>query len=166
MAYPTEAVFGLGCDPFHWFVVERILELKQRPPGKGLILIAADFEQLRPFVKPLPNRQMRIAFDSWPGPHTWLLPATAAVPPWICGDHDTVAVRVTAHPVAAALCNACNFALASTSANLSGRPPARNALGVRLRFGDQIDYILTGSVGSLSQPTPIRDLATGRIVRS
>ncbi len=166
VAYPTEAVFGLGCDPFDWFAVERILELKQRSVEKGLILIAADFEQLRPFVQPLPDRQMRIAFDTWPGPHTWLLPAADALPSWIRGHHDSVAVRVTAHPVAAALCRACGSALISTSANLSGRPSARSALGVRLRFGDRIDRILSGSVGSDSEPTPIRDLATGRVVRA
>jgi L-threonylcarbamoyladenylate synthase len=166
VAYPTEAVFGLGCDPFDWFAVERILQLKQRSVEKGLILIAADFEQLRPFVRSLSDRQMRIAFESWPGPHTWLLPAAAAaVPPWIRGDHDSVAVRVTAHPVAAALCRACGFALVSTSANLSDRPPARSALGVRLRFGDRVDCILSGSVGPDSGPTPIQDLATGRVVR-
>ena len=165
VAYPTEAVFGLGCDPRDWFAVERILELKQRSVGKGLILIAADFEQLRPFVRSLSDRQMKNAFDSWPGPHTWLLPAAAAVPPWICGDHESVAVRVTAHPVAAALCRACGSALVSTSANLSNRPAARSALGVRLRFGDRIDCILSGSVGPDSGPTPIQDLATGHVVR-
>lgn len=165
VAYPTESVFGLGCDPLDWFAVERILELKQRPVKKGLILIASDFEQLRPLVQALPDGQMQIAFDSWPGPHTWLLPAATALPPWILGDHDTVAVRITAHPTAAALCRACDSALVSTSANLSDRPAARSALGVRLRFGDQIDCILSGSVGRLTGPTPIRDLATGRVVR-
>ncbi len=165
LAYPTEAVYGLGCDPRDWFAVERILALKKRAEEKGLILIAADFEQLLPFVQPLPDHKMRNPLASWPGPSTWLLPAASDLPPWLCGRHATIAVRVTAHPIAAALCRACGSPLISTSANIEGQPPARSALQVRTRFGDRIDCILHGDVGQLSRPTVIRDAASGEIVR-
>ena len=83
IAYPTEAVYGLGCDPLNRDAVERLLRLKNRAQGKGLILIAADFVQLLPFVRRLPPDFMQPVFDSWPGPATWLLPALNSTPDWL-----------------------------------------------------------------------------------
>ena len=166
LAYPTEAVYGLGCDPMDWIAVERILEIKRRPVDKGLILIAADFQQLLPFVKPLSDEELQIPFDTWPGPTTWLLPAAEHTPPWLTGEHETLAVRVTAHPIAAALCRACGSPLVSTSANISDRPPARSALQTRLRLGRHVDHIVSGPVGGKPKPTPIRDLTSGRTLRA
>ncbi len=165
VAYPTEAVFGLGCDPRNEQAVRRLLALKRRPASKGLILIAANFEQLNPFLQPLtPSDQARIA-ASWPGPYTWLIPARTTAPRWLRGRHDTLAVRVTAHPLAAMLCRVCGHPLVSTSANLSGRPPARGALAVRRQLGRHLDYMLPGPTGGAAKPTEIRDLRTGRRVR-
>jgi L-threonylcarbamoyladenylate synthase len=166
IAYPTEAVYGLGCDPLNRSAVLRLLRLKRRPLEKGLILIAADLEQLRPFVAiPSPAIMERIQ-KTWPGPSTWLLPATPDTPPWLTGQHTSLAVRVTAHPLAAALCLACNSPLVSTSANLSGHHPTRTPLGVRRQFGDKIDFLLTGAVGDLKQPTPIRDALSNELIRA
>ncbi|MCA1805354.1 MAG: Sua5/YciO/YrdC/YwlC family protein [Xanthomonadaceae bacterium] len=165
VAYPTEAVYGLGCDPLLGEAVQRLLALKQRPRGKGLILIASDWTQLQPFLLPLtPARQQRL-FATWPGPHTWVLPCRPEVPQWLRGSHDSLAVRITAHPMAAALCSAWGGALVSTSANRSGLPPARSPLRVRQQFGDEIDYLLPGALGGLATPTAIRDGVTGETLR-
>ena len=165
-AYPTEAVWGLGCNPLDAEAVDRILSLKGRPIGKGLILIAADFRQLRPYVEPLHPERMAAVLDSWPGPHTWLLPAAPACPVWLTGAHATLAVRVTAHPIAAALCRTAGMPLVSTSANRAGHPPARTALQVRLGCGDGIDLIVPGPTAGLDRPTPIRDGVTGALLRA
>ncbi|MBL8260118.1 MAG: Sua5/YciO/YrdC/YwlC family protein [Candidatus Competibacteraceae bacterium] len=166
IAYPTEAVFGLGCDPLDGRAVERLLALKRRSAHKGLILIAADFAQLEPFLRALtPSDHARLN-ATWPGPHTWLIPARAATPRWLRGRHDSLAVRVTAHPLAAALCRACGHPLVSTSANLSGRPPARTALAVRRQLGRALDYVLAGPTGGAAKPTAIRDLRSGRQFRA
>ncbi len=165
IAYPTEAVFGLGCDPRDERAVLRLLALKRRPARKGLILIAADFAQIEPFLEPLsPADQSRLA-ATWPGPHTWLIPARPATPRWLRGRHDTLAVRVTAHPLAAALCRICGHPLVSTSANLSGRPPARTALAVRRQLGRHLDHVLAGPTGGAAKPTEIRELRSGKRVR-
>lgn len=165
VAYPTEAVYGLGCDPRNERVVRRLLALKRRTLRKGLILIAADFTQLAPFLQPLSfDEQTRLA-ATWPGPYTWLVPTRADTPYWLRGRHDTLAVRVTAHPLAAALCRACGHALVSTSANFSGRPPARNVLAVRRQLGRSIDALLPGPTGGADKPTEIRDLRSHRLVR-
>lgn len=165
IAYPTEAVYGLGCDPEDGAAVLRLLELKERAIGKGLILIASQFAALQRYLAPIDAMQLKKLQRSWPGPVTWVLPARPATPVWLRGRHSTLAVRVTAHPIAAALCNACGGVLVSTSANISKRPPARSALGVRRRFGTCLDYIVNGPLGGLDKPTPIYDAATGRVVR-
>lgn len=166
IAYPTEAVYGVGCDPRCEVAVRRILALKRRPPDKGMILIAADFSQLEPWLLALaPADRERLAAE-WPGPVTWLVPARLDVPRWLRGAHSTLAVRVTAHPLAAALCRAAGTALVSTSANSAGRRPARSALAVRRQLGRGIDFLLAGALGSARRPSEIRELASGRVVRA
>jgi len=166
VAYPTEAVYGLGCDPANREAVERLLSLKHRPWQKGLILIAADLDALAGWIAE-PGQEIRARVEpTWPGPVTWLLPAAGACPPHVRGEHDSLAVRVTAHPVAAELCRAWGGPLVSTSANRSGGEPAREADGVRMLFGDAVDFVVEGAVGDLGGPTPIRDARTGSLVRA
>lgn len=165
LAYPTEAVYGLGCHPLDPQAVSRLLTLKQRPLNKGLILVAANWEQLQPFVGPLEAALLTPVLGSWPGPHTWLLPAAPDLPVWINGGGDRLAVRVTAHPPARKLCQHFGGPLVSTSANLSGRPPARTPLQVRLRCPGT-DRILCGPTGGLDKPTLIRDALSGKVIRA
>jgi len=161
VAYATEYCFGFGCDPMNRDAVRRLLVLKRRPQSKGLIVLAADASQLVPYVDEIP---LQVA-ASWPGPHTWVLPVKAGVPGWITGHRNTVAVRVTAHAQAAALCRAAHMAIISTSANRGGDVPARTDREVRRRFGKHLDFVLPGQVGDAPAPTPIRDAATGHLVR-
>ncbi len=166
IAYPTEAVYGLGCNPLDPDAVARLLSLKQRPAAKGVILIASDFAQLQPYLAPLDGALQQQVSASWPGPVTWLLPARSDTPYWLRGGHDSLAVRVTAHPAAAALCAAFGGAIVSTSANIGGQRPARSPLAVRRVFGDQLDFILHAPLGGLDRPTEIRDGRSGRVVRA
>lgn len=166
VAYPTEAVYGLGCDPYNAAAVLRLLELKQRSWKKGLILIAAHRSQLDPWLEPVGLCIEQELEQTWPGPVTWLLPARPEVPEWLRGEHTTLAVRVTAHPLAAALCEAFGGPIVSTSANYAGNHAARSALQLQREMGEDIDYILHGKVGDQLRPTEIRDAVSGRIVRS
>lgn len=165
VAYPTEAVWGLGADPWNERACERLLAIKHRSWEQGLILVAADAEQLAPFVDVPSNAAWKRAALTWPGPNTWVFPCTEQTPPWISGDQPSVAVRISAHETVRALCEAFGGALVSTSANRSGRPPALSATQTRLYFGDALDYLLPGSLGGLPRPTSIRDAQTGHILR-
>ncbi len=166
VAYPTEAVYGLGCDPWDRDAVGRILAIKGRGASKGLILIAADLPQLLPFVEPLPGPRMAEILGSWPGPNTWILPARPTTPCWLTGRFDTLAVRVTAHPLAAGLCRAYGGAIVSTSANRARRAPARSAFEVRRALDQAPDYILVGACGGADRPSTIRDGRTGLVLRA
>ena len=166
IAYPTEAVYGLGCDPMDAAAVLRILELKKRPWQKGLILIASDRQQLDPFILPLSQELQTLLDESWPGPITWLLPAHPEVPYWLRGEHNSIAVRVTAHAGTRVLCEAFGRAIVSTSANPATLPPARSPLKVRRYFGDGLGMILHGPLGGRAQPSEIRDASSGRVIRA
>jgi len=162
IAYATEYCFGLGCDPLNRNAVARLLRIKRRSVQKGLILIAADTDQLKKYVEHIPEN----ALATWPGPFTWLLTPRATVPKWITGRHNRLAVRVTAHPEAADLCRAFGSAIVSTSANRAGAKPTRDYRTTVHRFKGELDYILPGRVGSAPAPTPIRDAASGALIRA
>jgi L-threonylcarbamoyladenylate synthase len=165
IAYPTEGVYGLGCLPEDWPAVERVLDIKRRSWRKGLLLIAADLEQIEPFVR-LPRAARRAEIlASWPGPVTWVLEATARTPPWLTGGRPTLGVRITDHPIGSALCERVGSPLVSTSANVGGRPPLRRLLTVRRSLADAVDYVLPGPLGGLAGATIIRDGRTGRVLR-
>lgn len=165
IAYPTEAVYGLGCDPLDHEAVDRLLELKARPESAGLILIADEFSRFEEFVASVDETVAQKALETWPGPVTWLFPKSATCPGWISGEHDTVALRVTSHPVCRQLCEAFGGALVSTSANRSGQDPAREAAQVEWAFGAGIAGIVEGALGGLDRPSEIRDVRSAEVVR-
>lgn len=168
VAYPTEAVYGLGCDPRNEAAFRHLFDLKQRPPTQGVLLIGADFEQVAPYLDlaAVPAANLAAARATWPGPHTWIFPRAADVPPWVAGSHAGIALRFTAHATAAALCRAYGGAIVSTSANPHGEPPARDAATVRQYFGAALNGIVDAPVGNLARPTSITDALTGAVIRA
>ena len=167
IAYPTEAVWGLGCDPWNREAVHQVLEIKQRPVEKGLILVGATEEQFSPLLEPLSLACRKTLSDTWPGPVTWLVPDPDGwVPGWVRGQFDTVAVRVSNHPLVRALCLAAGHPLVSTSANKAGDAPLLTMAGVEEQFDQQVNFIVPGETGSQGMPSEIRDLQTGKTIRS
>ncbi|MBI5918981.1 MAG: Sua5/YciO/YrdC/YwlC family protein [Nitrosomonadales bacterium] len=165
IAYPTESCYGLGCDPRNRAAVSRLLKLKDRPQKKGLILIASSPCQLRRYLQPLDVAdEQRLVADGAQA-ITYLMPAQASCPRWLRGAHDTLAVRLTAHPAARRLCRSVGMALVSTSANLSGQRSAKTAAECRRLFGAQV-WVLPGRVGARKKPSTIRAWVNGRIIRN
>ena len=164
IAYPTEGVYGLGCDPRDADAVERLLSLKGRSAAKGFILIAADLAQAEPFLRMDDEMRSRLR-AAWPGPVTFVIPAAEWVPAALRGASSSLAVRVTAHPVAAALCRAFGGPLVSTSANKSGLRPARSPLAIRKHFPPEALLLVPGRLGGASGPTPIFDAVSGKRLR-
>src|SRR3989338_761692 len=165
IAYPTEAVWGLGCDPWNDEAVERLLALKDRPVHKGLILVAAEVEQFDFLLEDLPEIWLARLTVSWPGPNPWLVPHQNRLPEWISGQHDSVALRVSDHPQVRALCRLTG-PLVSTSANPAGRPSARSRLRVEQYFPGQLDCVLGGGLGGRKNPRLIPALTCGDVVRA
>jgi L-threonylcarbamoyladenylate synthase len=167
IAYPTEAVFGLGCDPMNESAVQRLLTIKQRPVEKGLILIAANLAQLEHYVdlSKLSALQIDNIKQTWPGPATWVMPAKAQVPKWLTGQFDSIAVRVSAHQTVQQLCLAFGGPITSTSANLTGLTPCVTTAEVTQQLAPLLGAIVDADVGELAQPTTITDALTGKVYR-
>ena len=163
IAYPTEGVFGLGCLPDDAQAVERVLTIKQREADKGLVLIASNQQQLRGWIDVPENCELVSGGEAHP--ITWIVPAKPDVSPLVRGIHSGIAVRLSAHPVARALCDVVDSPLVSTSANLSGRPATRSPLILRRNLGALVDYIVPGDCGPASGPSEIRDLGSGKVLR-
>lgn len=165
IAYATESCYGLGCDPRNAAAVRRLLRLKGRPQEKGLILVAGQRSQIEPFIAPLSEKEQRALSAAWPGPVTFLLRPSPRTPRWLRGGHDKFAVRITAHPDAAGLCNALDMALVSTSANRSGLKPFRTYRECAAGFGVDV-MVIPGRIGKRRRPSTIRDLESGKIIRT
>ena len=166
IAYPTEAVYGLGCDPANDRALRAILSIKKRSADAGLILIAHSFDCLSPYIGVVSQEQLARAQATWPGHVTWLFPRSPSVSGLLAGSHKTIAVRITAHAVCRSLCAAFGGAIVSTSANPSGKPPAMNPQEVTAYFPDSLAGVVRGRLGGRSKPSEIRDLATGNLMRA
>ena len=155
---------GLGCNPWNEAAVAKVLRLKRRPAEKGLIIVASSIEQLSALVDF--TRVIRLAeiTASWPGPVTWLIPVRPDTPGWLTGRHETLAVRISAHPVVQRLCDEAG-SLVSTSANPSGCRPARTQRRVRAYFGRDVGCYVPGNTGKDPRPSKIRNAVTGQLVR-
>ncbi|WP_227367747.1 L-threonylcarbamoyladenylate synthase [Halomonas sp. M20] len=164
IAYPTEAVWGLGCDPDNAAALQALLDLKQRDPAKGLILIAGDIHQFDPWLSELNANDRQRLSTSWPGHVTWLVPHNGRSHPLLRGEHASVALRVSDHPLVTALCAAFGGPLVSTSANPARQPPALDSATIRDYFGRAV-HVVEGALGGYARPSTIRDLRSGEILR-
>ena len=167
VVYPTEAVWGIGCDPRNEQAVMSLLQAKQRPVEKGLILIASEYAQILPYIdeSKIPSERRQAILDSWPGPFTWLLPVVKDTPKWITGGSDLVAVRVTAHPTVIRICNEFDGAIISTSANVTGTPTEHLLENVKQVFGEQVDVYVDEALGGNTQASTITNALTGEVIR-
>ena len=163
IAYPTEGVFGLGCMPDDLQALTRLIEIKQRDPAKGLILIAANIEQLRGWVAnedleriPAPDPNRPTTWIARPGPNVGVL---------LRGDHAGIAVRLTTNAVAAAISDKVDSPITSTSANLANAPVVRNRIALIQSFGALVDYVVPGDCGPADGPSEIRMLDDGSLLR-
>ena len=165
--YPTEAVYGLGCDPDNQQAVDALLAIKQRPVEKGLILIADNYGQLLKYVDDakIPMDKRADIFSSWPAAITWVMPASKNTPKWLTGQFDTIAVRVTNHPTVKRLCQEFGKPLVSTSANVTGQETVISIEQAKAQFAEQVGFYVDEPLGSNTQPSTIKDAMTGKIFR-
>jgi L-threonylcarbamoyladenylate synthase len=166
IAYPTEAVWGLGCDPYSEAAVSEILRLKNRPVHKGLILVSGSIDQFEPLLNKLSRGHKDTLSASWPGHITWLVPdSDKLIPGWVKGGHQSVAIRVSGHPIVQELCSAFGGPIVSTSANEAGEEAIRSRLILEDKFADKIACIVDGGLGQAAKPSEMRDLLSGRVIR-
>lgn len=167
IAYPTEAVYGLGCDPYNQTAINKLFAIKQRNPNKQMILIASTWQQIENLIdlSKLPDNRLNEIMQTWPGPVTWVMPASELAPKWLKGDDQSIALRISAHPLVQTICNHLNQAIVSTSANVSQQEPARSYNEVEKIFANQIDYIIPGETGGAKKPSMIYHAVSKEVLR-
>lgn len=167
IAYPTEAVWGLGCCPWSREAVYRIQNIKSRPIEKGMVLVGVSEEQFEPLLAPLNSENRQRITDTWPGPYTWVIPDPDGwTPEWVRGDLNSVAIRVSDHPVVRYLCASIGTPIVSTSANKAGLPPLLTQQQVEEQFSDAVDFIAPGEIGMYKAPSEIRNIITDELIRA
>ena len=163
-AYPTEGVWGLGCNPFSEKAVKKLINLKKRPKNKGIIVLAGSLQQLLPFTQHLSDKLKKRMNSKWPGPHTWLVPSSPDIPKWLIGPTGLVALRLSDHKTVIELTESLNMPICSSSANISGQEPAKNSDEIRTFFGNKV-LIIEGELGGLKKPTPVQNLESKEWLR-
>ena len=163
IAYPTEHIYGLGCNPFNQDVVHKLLQLKKRDAKHGLILLISSWSQLTNLIGPIPEDKLQKVKSSWPGQVTWVFPKSVHIPQLISGEHETVAIRMTAHPVAKILCK--HIPIVSTSANISGCLPTKDIDELARQFTNEVDGVVAGALGNAETVSPIYDVLNGKRLR-
>ena len=163
-AYPTEGVWGIGCNPFSEKAVKKLILLKKRPKNKGIIILGGYMEQLTPFTEHLDEKLKKRMYSKWPGPHTWLVSSSSRTPKWLLGPKGLIALRLSSHKTVIKLTETLGMPICSTSANLSGNEPAKDSNEIRTFFKDTV-LIIGGELGSLKRPTPVQDLESREWLR-
>lgn len=157
--YPTDTVYGLGCDPMNPDAITRLNQLKQREPGKGLILLGHTLALFKDYINELTASDQK-KLTQTDRPTSWIVSAKPSLPHWLTNPQRTVAIRITQHPVVTELCQRLNHPLVSTSANFSGKQTIRNALQAHKYFHDKVDAILIDDRHLSGQASTIKTLDT------
>ena len=164
IAYPTEAVYGIGCDPYNKDSVKKITQIKKRESSKSYILVASELSQLSNLINI--NSLSEEVLSSWPGHNTWLIKPKKNIPPWLMdNENGLIAIRVSSHPEIVELCQFFGNPIISTSANISGNKVLKNHHDVERALGSYLDYLVLGNVGEYSEPSIIKDMKTGKAIR-
>lgn len=164
IAYPTESCYGLGCDPFNYAAINKLIKIKGRSKTKGLIVIASATKQLHKLIQPIAGDQQHELAKYWPGFYSLILRVTAKVPRNLIGSHSKVAVRVSLHRQVKQLCDSLNAPLVSTSANKSGHYSIKSYRECQRQFGKKV-LVLPGKIGNAKKPSTIIDWESQKILR-
>lgn len=152
---PTETYYGLAVDPENEKALNKLFRVKQRPDSKPVLVLISTRDQLKSLVSDIPDTYLHLMDEFWPGPLTLVFPARPEVSKLLTAGTGTVGIRLTPHPVARALVEAMGKPITATSANISGKPPARSASDVGRMFGDKIDCIVDGGESGEELPSTV-----------
>ena len=163
IAFPTESIFGLGCDPGNKKAVEKLKRIKNRPQEMGFILLTPNLATISQWIDP-DKKQTEIISAPVQRPTTYIVPASKSVPPWLT-TNNTLAIRINKDPIIQGLSDMLGLPIISTSANQHGKTPCQSASEVQKTMGPLLDYIIEGKKGSFERPSTIIDLCSGKTIR-
>ena len=142
--YPTDTVWGIGCDATNAEAVKRVYEIKQRDDSKALICLVDSDARLQRYVRQVPDVAWQLIDslqDGYTKPTTIILDGAVNLAPNLIADDGSIALRITNEPFSKELCYRFQKALVSTSANISGEPAAQNYCDIAQELIDAVDYV-------------------------
>lgn len=160
IAFPTDTVYGVGVDAFNSTAVGRLFQVKERPLSKGIPILLADFTDLDQVARDVSAVARHFIERFWPGPLTLIVPRHPDLPA-IISPNEGIAVRIPDNDVARALIRAAGGAVAATSANRTGQPPAQSGQEVMAALGGMITAVLNDGPSPGGRPSTIVDCMTG-----
>ena len=164
IAYPTDTIYGLGCDPYNIFAIENLNLIKQRPQNKQFILLAGHFDQIKPLTTI--TRAQKSQIEKASEPTSWVVEASGAAPMWLTNKDNTLTIRICQNDIVKKLCATLGHALISTSANISSKQPAKNNLEIRRYFGNMLNHVLASNKKLTAKPSKIIRLCDNHIIRN
>jgi len=159
VVYPTDTVYGLGCDPFNIRAVERVFKVKGERKEKPLPILASDIKLIEKIAY-INEKARKIAEKHWPGPITLVVPKKPVLPNVVTCGLASVGVRIPNHTVAIQLINLCDGLLVGTSANKTGKKSPKTAQEANKQLGELVDIVLDGGPTPLGQESSIIDLTS------
>jgi len=162
--YPTDTIYGLGCDILQHKAVERICQIKNIDPKKAqLSFICSDLSHLSEYAKQLSNTNYRLLKEYLPGPYTFILPASKMVPKIVQSKKDTIGLRVPDNKIASAIVNALGRPVLSVSLPGEMVEDYTDPEIMHENFRNQVDMVVAGGIGG-TLPSTIVDLTSGEPV--
>ena len=162
--YPTDTIYGLGCDAFNAKAIDRIFRIKRRAEAKPTLLLVRNREMLRELVEEITPVARLLMKRFWPGPLTLVFRAQAKINPMISAGTPTVGIRIPDNAFCLKLIEACGKPLVSTSANISDRPAVRDMKSLIRNFGDKVDLFIDAGRLATSRPSTVVDVSGGEII--
>jgi L-threonylcarbamoyladenylate synthase len=156
--YPTDTVYGLGCDPYNLQAVKKVFEVKGRKNKPLPVLISSMKKALD--LAYFTSEALKIVKKYWPGPLTIVLKRRENAPSFLGGDPSLIGLRIPKHPVALKLIRLCGGSLIGTSANLTGKKPPTTVDEAIKQIGDKVDLIIDGGETAIGLGSTVLDLST------
>jgi len=156
IAYPTDTIYGIGCDIFNKKAIERIYHIKGRDKKKPMSFVCSDLSHISRFAK-VSNYAYRVMKRLLPGPYTFVLDASSSVPKLLMPKKKTVGIRIPDNKITLAIVKALGNPIISTSANITGEETISDPFEIELNMGQRLDAVVDGGILA-GDPSTVIDL--------
>jgi L-threonylcarbamoyladenylate synthase len=163
IVYPTETLYGLGADALNDEAVQKVFQLKGRRPDSPIPVLISDQRMLQTLVADVSSLARKLMDEFWPGPLTLVLPARKNIPKPLLSPLGGVGVRISRQPTATQLVKALGRPLTATSANPSGKEPARSVHEARKYFAGKIPVFIDGGTLTSKRGSTVVEILAGKI---
>ena len=155
IVFPTDTVYGIGCNCFSTKAIKKIFIYKNRPNNKPINVLTNNYRKILSVAKEIKPKEKELINKYMPGALTIILKKNEAVPSLLTANLDTVGVRIPSNSIALKILESINYPLATTSANISGEESGIKLADFEVNFADKVDAIIDGGESELKVSSTI-----------